>query len=109
MPTMTPRDWSSSVVGVLSSRTAPPSGTQIRSVTVPPTSTPTRSLLTSAAPLCTQLLGRLGVDAQRQVGEGSGQHDAVVTGRALDAHVLVEHVVEHRLRVAVERVAPTAA
>ncbi len=41
-PVMTPRDWSSSVVGVLSRTTSPSSVTQMRSVKVPPTSTPTR-------------------------------------------------------------------
>ena len=37
-----PSDWSSSVVGVLSSTTSPSGVTQMRSVNVPPTSTPTR-------------------------------------------------------------------
>ena len=41
-PVMTPRDWSSSVLGVLSSTISPFGVTQIRSVKVPPTSTPTR-------------------------------------------------------------------
>ena len=48
------------------------------------------------------------VDREREVVERAGEHDAVVALGALDAHVLVEHVVEHRLRVAVERVAPAA-
>src|SRR5438477_9701248 len=34
---------------------------------------------------------------------------AVVASRAFDAHVLVAHVVEHCLRLTLERVAPTAA
>src|SRR5215204_406856 len=33
-------------------------------------------------------------------------HDAVVAGRSLDAHVLVAHVGEHALSVALERRAP---
>ncbi len=37
---MTPVDWSSGVVGVLSSTTSPSGVTQMRSVNVPPTSTP---------------------------------------------------------------------
>ena len=41
-PVITPIDWSSSVVGVLSSTTSPAGVTQMRSVKVPPTSTPTR-------------------------------------------------------------------
>ena len=41
-PFMTPTDWSSGVVGVLSSTTSPSGVTQMRSVNVPPTSTPTR-------------------------------------------------------------------
>ena len=41
-PFITPRDWSSRVVGVLSSTTSPAGVTQMRSVNVPPTSTPTR-------------------------------------------------------------------
>ena len=36
------------------------------------------------------------------------EHDAVVALGAVDRHVLVEHVVEHGLRIAVERIAPTA-
>ena len=43
MPFITPVDWSSSVVGVLSSMDLVPSGvTQMTSVNVPPTSTPMR-------------------------------------------------------------------
>ena len=41
-PFMTPTDWSSGVVGVLSSTTSPSAVTQMRSVNVPPTSTPIR-------------------------------------------------------------------
>ena len=41
-PFMTPSDWSSDVVGVLSSTSSPAGVTQMRSVKVPPTSTPTR-------------------------------------------------------------------
>ena len=42
MPFITPIDWSSSVVGVLSRTTSPAGVTQIRSVKVPPTSHPMR-------------------------------------------------------------------
>ena len=41
-PFMTPVDWSSVVVGVLSSTTSPSGVTQMTSVNVPPTSIPTR-------------------------------------------------------------------
>ena len=41
-PFITPSDWSSRVVGVLSRTTSPSGVTAIRSVNVPPTSTPTR-------------------------------------------------------------------
>jgi hypothetical protein len=42
MPFITPTDWSSSVVGVLSSTTSPSDVMQMRSVNVPPTSQPMR-------------------------------------------------------------------
>src|SRR3954471_3347315 len=142
MPVITPRDWSSSVVGVLSSTTSPSSVTQIRSVNVPPTSTPTRYRLTplplsglragppnkqpahrwasaalaesgstppSRSALRAQRVGGGRIDRQGQVRERTREHHAVVTRRTLDAHVLVEHVVEHGLRVAVEGIAPAAA
>ena len=43
------------------------------------------------------------VDLESQVFERSAQHDAVLSACRLDAHVLVEHVVEHCGWVAVER------
>ncbi len=39
----------------------------------------------------------------------SAEYDAIVPARTLDAHVAVEHVVEHSRRVAFERVPPAAA
>src|SRR3954468_8814538 len=112
MAFITPVDWSSSVVGVLSSWTRPSGGTQMTSVNWPPTSTPMRSPTSGPlgrAPLRPELFGRVGVDGERQLFQRAGEHDAVLAGRGLDADVLVEHVVQHRLRVAVERASPAAA
>src|SRR5262249_39497344 len=61
-----------------------------------------------AAGLAQLLGGGLG-GGQREVFERTGEHDAVVTLGSGYGHVLVEHVVEHSLGIAVERVAPTAA
>src|SRR6266480_6311083 len=52
--------------------------------------------------------GGLLVDLEGEVLERAAQHYAVVALGALDAHVLVEHVVEHGLRLAVEWAAPSA-
>src|SRR5262245_21217595 len=107
---MTPVDWSSSVVGVLSRTISPPGVTQMRSVKVPPTSTPT--LYPTSGPfgshLLTQRVRTDLVDLEREVFERSGEHHAVVAARTFDGHVFVDDVVEHRLRIAREGIAPTA-
>src|SRR3954469_14179847 len=112
MPVITPRDWSSRVVGVLSRTTVPSEATQIRSVNVPPTSTPTRKvdrpLTARSTPRRAEGVGRGSVDGKAQFRERAREDDAVVTLRAADAHVLVEHVVEHGLWITVERVSPSA-
>src|SRR5581483_770858 len=68
-----------------------------------------RSFRCSLATLPAQLRGCLLVDGKGQVLEAASEDDAVVTLGTFDGDVLVEDVVEHGLRVAVERVAPTAA
>src|SRR5581483_695144 len=64
-----------------------------------------RSFRCSLATLPAQLRGCLLVDGKGQVLEAASEDDAVVTLGTFDGDVLVEH----GLRVAVERVAPTAA
>src|SRR6266849_8451407 len=49
-----------------------------------------------------QTAGRAGVDPQ--IGAGSGDHDAVLAARRFDRHVVVEHVLENALGIALERV-----
>src|SRR5271169_4193995 len=112
-PFITPLDWSSAVVGVLSRTTSPSGVMQRRSVNVPPTSTPSRYPIArggggSGAHRRAAGLGGGRVDGEREVLERAGQHDAVLARRALDADVLVQHVVEHGLRVAVEGITPAA-
>src|SRR5437763_12618589 len=114
-PVMTPTDWSSGVVGVLSRTTRPSGVTQIRSVNVPPTSMPTlkpaltgsrrescrlrrrpvlsdrrrASLVAPRSPpaFSAHALGLLGVDLQRAVLERAGQHHAVLALGALGGDV----------------------
>src|SRR5215510_8131039 len=80
----------------------------MRSVNVPPTSTPTRQPM-SAPALRAKGGCCLLVDGEGEVLEGAGEDDAVVALGAFDAHVLVEDVVEHGVRLTAERVAPSAA
>src|SRR2546421_12965488 len=63
----------------------------------------------SAPALCPTSGCGLLVDLEGEVLERAAQHHAVVALGALEAHVLVEHVVEHGLRLTVEWAAPTAA
>src|SRR5204862_5547379 len=86
--------------------TAPmtPSAPYFRSC-APPRRFGARSMATRLA----QLLGGRDVDGERQVFQRSRQHHGVVALCTSDADVLVEHVVEDRLRITVEGVAPPAA
>src|SRR5690348_10613722 len=58
------------------------------------------------AHLAPQVLCRIAVDRERQFLERAREHDAVLAAGGLDGDVLVEHVVEHALGRAVERIAP---
>src|SRR5207302_4649535 len=69
---------------------------------------PSWSLLPAAPHLGAQPRRRLPVYREVEPLERAGQHDAVVLARALRRDVLVEDVVTHLRRVAVERVAPAS-
>ena len=79
---------------------------------VPPTSMPMRkpTIGYAAPPLdFAQRLGGFVIDRERVVLEAAREHDAVVALRRFERDELVEHVVEHDLRIALERIAPAAA
>ena len=110
-PFITPRDWSSSVRRRLVEhdlavgRDADQVGE--RAPDVDPDPVAHRLSGAIAARSARSCSVAVVVDRERQVFERAGEHDAVVAARAFDRHVLVEHVVEHGLRVAVERDRPS--